>query len=95
MDQFDIVIVGGGPAGLSAAHAASTAGAKTIVLERKREIGRPVHTSGGTYVQFLRELKVPEDLYHVVSTIRISAPLEEAVFVLKEPTVCVLDVTGT
>ncbi len=31
---WDVAIVGGGPAGLSAAHAAASAGARTIVLER-------------------------------------------------------------
>ena len=32
--QWDVAVVGGGPAGLAAAHAAVTAGARTIVLER-------------------------------------------------------------
>ncbi|MGX6604303.1 geranylgeranyl reductase family protein [Micromonosporaceae bacterium Da 78-11] len=32
--QWDVAVVGGGPAGLSAAHAAASAGARTIVLER-------------------------------------------------------------
>ena len=31
---WDVAVVGGGPAGLSAAHAAASAGARTIVLER-------------------------------------------------------------
>src|SRR3954470_23028889 len=31
---WDVAVVGGGPAGLAAAHAAATAGARTIVLER-------------------------------------------------------------
>jgi geranylgeranyl reductase family protein len=32
--QWDVAVVGGGPAGLAAAHAAASAGARTIVLER-------------------------------------------------------------
>jgi geranylgeranyl reductase family protein len=32
--HWDVAVVGGGPAGLSAAHAAASAGARTIVLER-------------------------------------------------------------
>jgi 2-polyprenyl-6-methoxyphenol hydroxylase-like FAD-dependent oxidoreductase len=31
---WDVAVVGAGPAGLAAAHAASAAGARTIVLER-------------------------------------------------------------
>jgi len=33
-DQWDVAVVGAGPAGLSAAAAAATAGARTVVLER-------------------------------------------------------------
>jgi geranylgeranyl reductase family protein len=32
--EWDVAVIGGGPAGLSAAHAAASAGARTIVLER-------------------------------------------------------------
>ena len=33
-EPWDVAVVGGGPAGLAAAHAAASAGARTIVLER-------------------------------------------------------------
>ncbi len=32
--EWDVAVIGGGPAGLSAAHAAANAGARTIILER-------------------------------------------------------------
>lgn len=39
---FDILVIGGGPAGTSAAAAAARAGARVALLEARREIGRPV-----------------------------------------------------
>ena len=32
--EWDVAVIGGGPAGLSAAHAAAVAGARTVILER-------------------------------------------------------------
>ncbi len=35
-DENDVLIVGGGPAGLAAAEAAASRGARTLVLEKQR-----------------------------------------------------------
>lgn len=40
--DFDVVVVGGGPAGSSAALAAARTGAKTLIIEKRKEIGVPV-----------------------------------------------------
>jgi digeranylgeranylglycerophospholipid reductase len=42
----DIAVVGAGPAGSTAAEAAAAAGAKVLLIERKREIGTPVQCGG-------------------------------------------------
>jgi digeranylgeranylglycerophospholipid reductase len=42
METFDVMVLGLGPAGASAAAAAARLGARVIALDRKREPGRPV-----------------------------------------------------
>ncbi len=42
MTDFDVIVVGGGPAGSIAAYEAAKAGLKTILLEKDRDIGYPV-----------------------------------------------------
>ena len=45
--KTDIIIAGGGPAGLSAAEVAARRGISVVVLEQNHEIGSPIRTSGG------------------------------------------------
>ncbi|MFH0960129.1 MAG: NAD(P)/FAD-dependent oxidoreductase, partial [Pseudomonadota bacterium] len=60
MDEYDIVVVGGGPAGCSAARTAAQNGAKVLVLEEHPVIGTPSHCSGmfadSGYTREIREL---------------------------------------
>ncbi len=90
----DIVVVGGGPAGLKAARSAAAAGVSTLLLERGNEIGSPVRTSGGTWIEDMKRHGVPEHLYRPTTRVRIASPGREIQFDYDPPINCVLDVRG-
>jgi len=52
----DVLVVGAGPAGLSAARAASLKGAKVICIDKKKEIGIPVRCAEGIGVYLFNKL---------------------------------------
>lgn len=54
-DEFDVVVVGSGPAGSSVAEHAALGGARVLVLERKRTVGEPV--ACGEFLPVLDEIK--------------------------------------
>ena len=45
-EQFDVVIIGGGAAGLMAAISAARAGAKVVILEHKEKTGKKILSTG-------------------------------------------------
>ncbi len=93
-NDCDVLIVGGGPAGLAAAEAAARGGAKTLVLERQSEIGYPVHTSGGSWVSDMQALGIPEHLYHPINKVFFLSPQREVPLLYNPAVACVLDVRG-
>ncbi len=94
MSETDVLIVGGGPAGLAAAEAAAKQGARTLVLERQNEIGYPVHTSGGSWISDMRALGIPEHLYHPIQKIYFVSPQREIPLYYEQAVCCVIDVRG-
>jgi digeranylgeranylglycerophospholipid reductase len=92
--QTDLIIAGGGPAGLSAAATAARLRCSVLVLEQNHEIGSPIRTSGGSFVDELDALGIPAHLYHPVGRGRFLSPSKSAVFNYPVPKFCVMDVRG-
>jgi digeranylgeranylglycerophospholipid reductase len=88
----DVIVVGGGPAGLSAAEAAARGGARVVLLERQKEIGYPIHTSGGSWISDMRALAIPEGLYSPIRTVVFQSPSRKATFEYPDPVCCVIDI---
>lgn len=93
-NNYDVLIAGTGPAGLSAAIAAARGGLRVAVFERNKEIGYPIHTSGGSWLAPLRALEVPERFMHPIRTGQFIASQAKASFSYDPPVSCILDVRG-
>jgi digeranylgeranylglycerophospholipid reductase len=60
LEQADVVVVGGGPAGLIAAREAADVGLDVVLVERDRAIGAPVRCGEGVGSRGLSEFITPE-----------------------------------
>src|SRR3954468_14980078 len=92
--SYDAIIAGGGPAGLAAAETLARRGCSALVLEQNHEIGSPVRTSGGSFIDALEALSIPAALYHPISQVRFVSARNAAVYDYARPRMCVIDVRG-
>ncbi len=60
-ENYDIVVVGAGPAGSISAYSAARNGASVLMLDRRRELGAPVQCGEALSEDALKELKIKPD----------------------------------
>lgn len=56
--EYDVIVVGAGPGGSMAAKTSAEKGAKTLLIERKKEIGAPVRCGEGIGLHWIEKLGV-------------------------------------
>jgi digeranylgeranylglycerophospholipid reductase len=77
VESWDVLVVGAGPGGSTAARHAAKSGCRTLLIEKRAEIGVPVRCGEGIASGWLAELGIPPDsdiLVHAAEGVRVFAP---------------------
>lgn len=93
MHSCDVLIVGGGPAGLSVASSL-TSDVSSIIVHQDVEIGKPVRTSGGSFLSDMHALSIPNKHYQLIDRLDFYSDNSKALFDIEAEKMVVLDITG-
>lgn len=93
--RYDIAIVGGGPAGLSAAYKASKLGANVILFEKDESIAHSIRTSGVSWIEDVEKLGISKDHYNPIENYCLISPSNETTIRGDSAKSCVLNVRTT
>ena len=78
-NSYDIIVIGAGFAGLACARRAVQRGLSVLVLDRKSEPGRHVHTTGILVQEAWEEWAAPAELVRRIGRVRVYAPSHQFV----------------
>lgn len=92
---YDVVVVGAGPAGSSAAASAAKRGLKVALIEQEEAVCQHVRTSGVSWISDMNELGIPKELYNRIERFRFVSGSNDVQLSCKEDAACVLDVRKT
>ena len=77
--MLDVVVIGGGPGGMSAARILASRGWSVTVIEEHEHVGTPVHCTGVLADSVIATLNLPaEAVLNPLSTVRFVAPAGHA-----------------
>lgn len=92
---YDLVVVGAGPAGSSAAYMAAKNGVKVALIEKEETVANSVRTSGVTWLDAIEEFSIPKDCYNPVKNYSFCSPNNKVSISDKVARAAVLDVRKT
>lgn len=93
--DFDIVIVGAGPAGSSAAYEAAKNGVSVAILEKEKSVAETVRTSGVTWIEDIKNFGIPKDCYNPIKNYSFCSPRKTVTISDDIAKAAVLDVRKT
>ena len=88
-------MVGGGPAGSSAARMVAENGCTVALIEKEKEIAETVRTSGVTWISDIKKFEIPEDCYNPIKKFSFCSPKNSVVIEDKIAKAAVLNVRKT
>jgi len=93
--EYDIVVVGAGPAGSSAAYVAAKNGVKVALIEKEETVAHSVRTSGVTWLDAIDEFSIPKDCYNPIRNYSFCSPNNKVTISDNISRAAVLDVRKT
>jgi predicted Rossmann fold flavoprotein len=65
INNYDVIVVGGGPSGLMAAAASAAEGARVLLIDKGNKLGRKLAISGGGRCNVTNRLPIDEIIKHI------------------------------